>query len=156
MVSIRMTTTKSQLKEIAVATLKEMRGRAISILARVGEEAVNVARNTAMKSGRDWQDQTGNLRSSIGYIICEDGRVIGQSAFPQAKDTATEGPTTGLNYATSLASQTKGLALVVVAGMKYAIYVADKGYDVLSSSQMHALKRIPELFEKQAQYDQNR
>ena len=43
-------------------------------LSYVGEQCLTEARST-----NSYKDQTGNLRSSIGYIIVKDGRVIRQS-----------------------------------------------------------------------------
>ena len=41
-----------------------------------------------------------------------------------------------------------GIVLIVVAGMKYAIYVADRGYDVLDSAEDLARREIPKMLEK--------
>jgi len=40
------------------------------------------------------------------------------------------------------------LVLIVIAGMKYAAYVEAMNYDVLTSSELYARKRVPELIEK--------
>ena len=145
MIKIKMTTTKGQLQEMTAKAVSDFRRKAIAVLQRAGEEAINIARDGNSKSGKDWKDQTGNLRSSIGYLVCENGVPILGGGFQQKLSTATDGPTKGKSYAAELASTTSGLALVVVAGMSYAVYVADKGYDVLSSSQIRAQMRIPEL-----------
>lgn len=156
MISVKMTTTKGQLQQMAVAAVTDIRRKAVRILQRAGELAVNEARSTV--KAQDWMDRTGNLRSSIGYVIAEDGVPIHTSTFERVdgpdRGKATEnGSDTGRSYATRLASETKGLALVVVAGMRYAVYVADKGYNVLSSSQILAEQLIPHLFEEQAKHD---
>lgn len=156
MISVKMTTTKGELHKMAVAAMDDFRKKAILVLARAGEEAVNEARSTVKE--HDWMDRTGNLRSSIGYVITEDGSPVTFSKFEKVngpdRDKATEdGSTTGRAFAARLASETRGLALIVVAGMNYAVYVADKGYNVLSSSQILAEMRIPELFEGMAKYD---
>ncbi len=152
MISVKLTTTKGQLRAMAVAAVDDMRRKAIAILSRAGELAVNEARSTIKE--KDWTDRTGNLRSSVGYIICEDGKPLYESKFESVLPTAVDGPDAGRLYARGLAADTTGLALVVVAGMSYAKYVAGRGYNVLSSSQQLAAKLIPELFEKQAAYDQ--
>ena len=141
-----MTTTKGQLKQMASDIAKDMRNRAILVLSRAGEIAVNEARSTAKE--HDWTDRTGNLRSSIGYAIFENGKPISNGGFEQSAPTATDGPFEGQYYALRIGESTKGLALVVVAGMNYAIYVADRGYNVLSSSQIIAAETVKELFEK--------
>ena len=146
-----MTTTRGELHAMAVKAVDDFRRKAILVLQKAGEEAVNEAR-----SAGDWKDQTGNLRSSIGYVVSENGSPIVLGKFDKVKDTASSGPATGSVLAAKLASETPGLALIVVAGMNYAKYVADKGYNVLSSSQILAEMRIPELFEGMARYNENR
>jgi len=99
--------------------------RIIWALAMVGEKFVNDARST-----RTYKDQTGNLRSSIGYIIARDGNIIQENiegkaeGRAQAKEIANE----------VLRENSKGFVLIVVAGMEYAAAVESKGYDVITGS----------------------
>ena len=99
--------------------------RIIWTLAMVGENFVNDARTI-----RTYKDQTGNLRSSIGYIIARDGNIIQENiqgkseGRAQAKETANE----------VLRENNKGFVLIVVAGMEYAAAVESKGYDVITGS----------------------
>jgi len=99
--------------------------RIIWTLAMVGENFVNDARNI-----RTYQDQTGNLRSSIGYIIARDGNIIQENiqgkaeGKAQAKKVADE----------VLRENKKGFVLICVAGMEYAAAVESKGYDVITGS----------------------
>lgn len=105
-------------------------------LAYIGEQCLNKARSTD-----SYKDQTGNLRSSIGYVIVEDGKVIQASDFaPSEKGTdKAKGQATGKAYAAELAARfPSGLTLLVVAGMNYATYVSAKGYDVLDSAELLA------------------
>jgi len=99
--------------------------RIIWTLAMVGENFVNDARNI-----RTYQDQTGNLRSSIGYIIAQDGNIIQENI---------EGKAEGRSQAKKIADEVlrenkKGFVLIVVAGMEYAAAVESKGYDVITGS----------------------
>lgn len=99
--------------------------RIIWTLAMVGENFVNDARNI-----RTYQDQTGNLRSSIGYIIARDGNIIQENI---------EGKAEGRSQAKKIADEVlrenkKGFVLIVVAGMEYAAAVESKGYDVITGS----------------------
>ena len=99
--------------------------RIIWTLAMVGEQFVNDARNI-----QTYQDQTGNLRSSIGYIIARDGMIIQENV---------EGKPEGLAKAKGVAREvlrenSKGFILIVVAGMEYAAAVESKGYDVITGS----------------------
>ena len=99
--------------------------RIIWTLAMVGEKFVNDARTI-----RTYKDQTGNLRSSIGYIIARDGNIIQENiegkseGRAQAKETTNE----------VLRENSKGFVLIVVAGMEYAAAVESKGYDVITGS----------------------
>jgi hypothetical protein len=99
--------------------------RIIWTLAMVGENFVNDARNT-----RTYKDQTGNLRSSIGYIIARDGNIIQENV---------EGKAEGKSQAKKIAEEVlkennKGFVLIVIAGMEYAAAVESKGYDVITGS----------------------
>lgn len=98
----------------------------------VGEKVLNTARST-----NSYKDQTGNLRSSIGYIISVDGRVVHASDFQTVKNGG-EGSKEGKDYAKRLARKhPNGICLIVVAGMNYAAYVS-ANYDVLDSSELEA------------------
>ena len=99
--------------------------RIIWTLAQVGESFVNDARNT-----KTYQDQTGNLRSSIGYIVAKDGAIIQENVQGKA-----EGVAQARNIAREvLRDNSKGFILIVVAGMEYACAVESKGYDVITGS----------------------
>jgi hypothetical protein len=89
-------------------------------------------------------DQTGNLRSSIGYMILKDGKVVSRSGFHQEKE-GDDGVKEGKDFLRSLiANNQKGLVLIVVAGMNYAAYVETKR-NVLKSSELLAEKLVPKL-----------
>ena len=119
---------------------RKMRQACILKLQYVGESCVRHARNHG-----SYTDRTGNLRSSVGYVIVDNGKVVERSEFRPVKD-APEGGKTGLNYARKLASRyPHGVALIVVAGMKYAAYVQRKGYDVIASSELIAERLITQL-----------
>jgi len=99
--------------------------RIIWALAQAGEQFVNDARST-----QTYQDQTGNLRSSIGYIIARDGVIIQENI---------EGKPEGRAHAKEIAEEvlkenTRGFVLIGVAGMEYAAAVESKGYDVITGS----------------------
>ena len=119
----------------------------IRALARLGEETVRLARNRSKEES--WIDQTGNLRSSIGYVITHNGTVVIYSDFKQVKQ-GSEGTKTGKDFALEIARQfANEYVLVVVAGMNYAEYVeARDNKDVLSTPELFAKKRLPEMLEK--------
>ena len=90
-------------------------------------------------------DWTGNLRSSIGYVIVRGGNIVTQSGFKSAKGGG-EGAAEGKAYAEQLAAKfPHNIALVVVAGMNYAAYVSAKGYDELDTAELLAEKLVPQM-----------
>ena len=112
-------------------------------LSNVGEQCLTEARNT-----NSYKDQTGNLRSSIGYTIVKDGRVIRQSDFAVVRK-GSEGKSEGEQFARSLASKfSDGIVLIVVAGMNYASYVSAKGYNVLDSAELLADRLVPSILKQ--------
>jgi hypothetical protein len=112
-------------------------------LCYVGEKCVNEAR----KNGR-YMDRTGNLRSSVGYVVVADGNVIQMSNFEQVKK-GKQGASDGETFAKQLIGKfPKGVCLIVVAGMNYATYVSSRGYNVLDSSELLAERLVPEMLEQ--------
>lgn len=109
----------------------EYKRKAVKHLMVLGEELVKYAREDRSVA-RHYTDRTGNLRSSIGYVVVQDGR-IAFSAFNGATD---EGKTAGRNYAIDVAQSLSNdkTYLVWVAGMEYATYVEANGYDVITGS----------------------
>lgn len=107
----------------------------------VGLQIITEARLKEGHAVGGFNDQTGNLRASIGYIVLYDGNVI-TTDF----QSAIEGTQIGLDYANEVAlSYPKGFVLIIVAGMKYATYVEDLGYDVISGSTMMAGKLMKQV-----------
>jgi len=103
---------------------KEKTRKMFEVLSYVGIESVKFA-----KQNHTYEDQTGNLTSSIGYAIIHDGKI--QKSMMMAEESA--------KVIDELARQyTNGMVLVVVAGMEYAAAVESKGYDVITGSSMYA------------------
>ena len=112
-------------------------------LCAVGEQVLNAARLT-----NSYKDQTGNLRSSIGYVVAVDGEIVQMSSFDTVKE-GRDGSRGGKEYAIQLVRDfPKGIVLIVVAGMNYASYVSAKGYDVLDSSELLADKLVPQMLQQ--------
>lgn len=117
----------------------------IEAFRRIGEECINVARVKVKALPRDYQDQTGNLRSSIGYAILDDGELVDAPKIVPVTKEGREGEGEALKYIDTLRkTYPEGLVLLVVAGMDYAAYVQAKGYDVLTSAEL----RMEELKER--------
>lgn len=114
----------------------------IDALARIGEECVTEARENG-----DYLDQTGNLRSSIGYAIIKNGQVIVSSSFESVRQGSV-GQNQGRKLIQSLIPEFgRNIVLVVVAGMNYAAYVETKR-NVISSSELLAKQRARAILEQ--------
>ena len=140
---IRQLTPMSEIDRYTEQELKRLQTVLIRSLQYCGEQVLNTARST-----NSYKDQTGNLRSSIGYIITADGRVIKSSDFAIVK-SGSKGAKDGLAYAKKVAKEfPQSVCLIVVAGMNYAAYVSAKGYDVLDSSELLADQMTESLLKK--------
>lgn len=106
--------------------------KAVEKFIEVGEECIAEARNNGA-----YQDQTGNLRHSIGYKVLLNGEVKGQAGISTLNKKLID--EISQKYP-------KNLVLVVVAGMNYAVYVEAKGYNVLSSAELKAESILKTLF----------
>lgn len=117
---------------------------AITALNYVGLECVKEAR----QNGK-YTDRTGNLRSSIGYVVLENGIPIKKGGYQKVFSTATEAQAKSDSLISSLAATYKtGLVLIVLAGMDYAVYVEAKGYNVLNSAETLAKKLVPQMLKE--------
>ena len=121
----------AQIRKALEAKSQEYDEKAIDVLRFTGEKFVNKARTL-----NTYKDRTGNLRSSIGYIIMLDGRVIDRNFVVSGRGS---GGTKGTDQASKFASDValgypKGYVLIGVAGMNYAAYVEANGYDVITGA----------------------
>ena len=140
---IKRLTPPAQIDRFIEDEMERLKNSLIYNLCAIGEQALNAARLT-----NSYKDQTGNLRSSIGYIVSVDGEIVQMSSFDVVKEGG-EGAKGGKAYAIQLVRDfPKGIVLIVVAGMNYASYVSAKGYDVLDSSELLADKLVPQMLGK--------
>lgn len=129
----------------------EVEKKQIERLQILGEEAVKLAR---CEHANNWQDQTGNLRSSVGYMVFKDGEPVVESTFEQvSKKNAKpgdvyDGAQRGMQFCKTIGEQTHGIALVVVAGMSYASYVEKNGKDVLTSAEHFVERALPQMLQE--------
>ncbi len=141
---IKRITPRANISDFVQNHVRNIEARVIRELCIIGEKCVNQARITEQK-GRDYKDQSGNLRSSTGYVVVANGEIVQMSDFAPVGG-ATEGSDSGKAFARKLAAETPtGFALYVVAGMNYASYVSAKGYDVLDTSELLAERLFKEL-----------
>lgn len=140
---IRQITPMSEIDRYTEQKLKGLEQAVIRTLTYCGELCLNVARST-----NSYKDQTGNLRSSIGYVVTVDGRIVNQSDFETVKKGG-DGSKQGAAFAKQLVRRfPKGICLIVVAGMDYAVHVKNRGYDVLDSSELTADRIVPSMLKQ--------
>lgn len=138
--------TKDDVRKRFDAFLNEIEKKQIARLQRLGEMCLVEAR-----TNKGYMMQTGALLSSTGYEVFVDGVAI-HSQFDATSGAESNAAETGIKSGQSIAETigkgTKGIALVVVAGMNYAAYVEAKGYNVLSSAKHLAERELPRMLEK--------
>jgi len=89
---------------------------------------------------------TYNLRSSIGFLLLDNGREIAIEFETVGNGDA--GAAKGMAYARELAGiYTDGITLICVAGEDYAAAVESKGYDVITGSSLYIEQDLADLLE---------
>jgi hypothetical protein len=144
---IRMTTKLSEVHDMLMRETERVERLTIRSLSKLGEQCVTKIRDRA--GDKSWYDQTGNLRSSVGYVIAHNKNIIQYSTFNQVKQ-GSEGVKTGKDLAKELAKRySNNYVLIVVAGMNYAEFVeAMDNKDVLASTELWAREQVPLMLEK--------
>ena len=135
--SIKCTTDISKLFAKIDAKTEEARASYTEAFEMACRDIVNLAKKT-----NTYEDQTNNLRSSIGFILYDRGELVTEN-FSKAgkgiKGDGSEGIVEGKRIAEEAAkTYPESLIGVIVAGMEYALYVETKGYDVLTGSCLQA------------------
>lgn len=126
--------TKANITGVLNKELSRFRKAVLNRFELVGWEFVRMARlKTANQGG--FNDVTGNLRSSIGFIIVDHGQVVKENSEGKAELGKKEAKKFMRELA---AGYNNGIALIVVAGMGYAAAVESKGKDVITGSSLEA------------------
>ena len=137
---IKMTTSPQEIRNYLQQQLERKHRAMIAALQYVGEACLKQARD-----GHKYINRTGNLASSVGYCIVEDGKIANESSW-QMQLNGSEGQGEGIKYLHSLATQAgHGITFIMVAGMPYAQYVEAMGLDVLDSAEINAESMIPRV-----------
>lgn len=133
------------------ADLQKQMDEIISRIVRVTKNELNqlgleMLRNARMKTAAQggFNDQTGNLRSSIGFILMYDGEVLHDDFQASAKGTDRA---TGVQKAKDTAEEIaaekpEGWAIILVAAMEYATWVEAKNKDVITGSTLNANTKL--------------
>ena len=127
-----------KLKSGLQAKMKDIADIIIKQLSYIGEECVRIAREP---HAHDYNDITGNLRSSIGYVILYDGKPVQYGAsktYDGSKGHGEAGPPAAEALLQKLQAKFPwGIVLIVCAGMSYAAYVENIHHkDVLTTSEL--------------------
>lgn len=142
--------TAKQISKLFTDKVEELEQRTIYYLTYLGEKCLR-----EMRQNYTYIDDTGNLTSSMGYIVCHYGAVVGGSGFNPGSGkhgvngTDGDGTIKGKAFIESLRSNYSSVAyiLIVVAGMEYASYVA-KYKNVTQSAQLLAEQQMPLIIKK--------
>ena len=129
-----------------IAKCKEViKTHTIRALSRLGNECVNYVRDRTPEES--WEDHTGNLRSSVGYMILNNGEQVETGGFQPTKapeGNGTEGQAEGEKFLKEVVTEIandNSFALVIVAGMNYAEKVeALDNKNVLSGAHLFAIE----------------
>lgn len=140
---IKLVTPLSEIEAYIDKAAENVRNVIIDTLCEVGSRCITEARDNG-----NYVDQTGNLRSSIGYAVVVDGQIVRSKVSEQVKEgVAGKGEATA--FLSRLASEHKtGICLIVVAGMNYAVYVEGRGKNVLTSAKLLADRLVPQMLEQ--------
>ena len=121
------------------AILQDLEARLRPLIIEAVTEAFEMACLEVVEQAKSldtYQDQTNQLRSSIGYQIYNQGVLVTDYFQPGGKGDgsgAGQGVARGKTVAAEAARQyPDDVVGVIVAGAHYALYVESKGYDVIS------------------------
>ena len=131
---VKILTPQRQVEQMILTAAERRVKTIINVFCIAGESCITKARNEG-----SYQDQTGNLRSSIGYVVLNNGRIVQRGESQQIGGGGDLGVKECNEFMQSLVRENRtGIVLIVSAGMNYAINVEAKGYDVLTSSELYA------------------
>lgn len=144
---IKMTTKLDEVHDKLMKEADRVERLIIRALSYLGEQCVTRVRNRGGE--KSWYDQSGNLRSSVGYVIAHNGSIVQYSDFNQVKQ-GSEGVKVGKDLAEEIVKRyLNDYVLVIVAGMNYAEKVeAMDNKDVLASTELWATEQVPKMLEK--------
>lgn len=135
----------TNMKSLAAEIEKAIEAEVVKHLSAVLHRAIELVRTKMLDKA--YEDHTGNLNSSTGFIIYKDGRVVHQDFRLSDKGTDRQtGLQTGLNEALSELRETSGWGVVMVSGMEYASWVQSRGYEVVLGAAKNLDAALREAF----------
>ena len=144
---IRMATKLDEIHNTLMKESQWVERLTIRALSYLGEQCVTRVRDR--EGDKSWYDRSGNLRSSVGYVISHNGNIVQYSDFNQIKQ-GSEGVKVGKDLAEEIVKRySNDYVLVIVAGMNYAEFVeAMENKNVLASAELFARKELPGMMSK--------
>jgi len=134
---------EAALKKKLLQKAHEMENDMLKIMQFVGEKAVKEARLMTKGEG-GFGDVTGNLRSSIGYLITKNG----QKVYSNVTGNATGIAAFWEAVKDRVSQRNDVYQLFLVAGMDYADYVESQGYSVISQQGLRMIVDLDRLVQK--------
>lgn len=121
-------------KALSMEIEKEIENQTIQHLSKILHRAIELVRTKMLN--KSYQDHTGNLNSSTGFIIYKDGKVVHKDFRESVIGTdKSTGIKKGLDIAMSELRESKGWGILFVSGMEYASWVESRGFEVLRGTQ---------------------
>lgn len=101
------------------------------------------------KLNAGYQDQTSNLKSSIGGVLLKDGQPVSYATFVK-EGTADTGDAIGEEFLNEMVKKVgSGFVILMVAGMEYATYVENQhGLNVLKATELKMQTDLVKIIKK--------
>lgn len=137
----------TDMKALMQEVEKEIEKEALKLLIEAVEYTVDKVRKKQVE--QPYQDHTGNLYSSTGFIIYKDGKVLHENfkESPIGTDNKT-GLAEGLKVALAQLRESTGWGVVMVAGMEYASWVESNNFTVLLDATTDLDRYLTESLQK--------
>jgi len=137
----------TDMNKLSAEIQKEIDAEALRHLSKVLNVAIEKVRKK-MES-KPYEDHTGNLNSSTGFIIYKDGKVVYKDFRESDKGTDKRtGLKEGLSLALAELRASIGWGIVLVSGMEYASWVQSRGFDVLLGTSLNLDTILKEAFDE--------
>ncbi len=147
MIQLEAQFTDAGMKKIHDDMLKKANEQFKKHLIKVFDRALEIQR-AKMRADGGYDDQTGNLRSSTGYILTYDGDIVYENFKLSPYGTEKE---KGLKEGRKLAKEAvnnEGWGVIFVAGMEYASWVEGRNLTVLTTATYRADESIEQAFKE--------
>jgi len=147
MVRLELDMTPAEIEQMIREQSEQIDRETLEAFKRVLERALQIQRAKVRASG-GYNDDTGQLRSSVGGLIYRDGKVIHEDfeLAPYGTDKAP-GLEEGRSLAFAQLRESSGWGITIVAGKEYASWVETRhGLSVLTDASKELEKTLDQAF----------